>query len=177
MAAIAHLGLGFAAKPFAPEINVGFLLIGSEALDLLWYGFSTVGLEGMPKPGTPGHPPYWDHSLLMAVVWSLLFGLLAAAFVRRGGRKARVAIVFGLVVFSHWVLDFITHPMTAVMPKGVVDKGLPLAFGDSPLVGLGLYRTMTGVWATEIGLTAVGLSVYILTKIRARRAALKVVHA
>lgn len=168
MAAIAHLGFGFAAKPFAPEVNIGYLLVGSEVLDLLWYGFAAVGLEGFPKPGVLGHPPYWEHSLLMATAWSLLFGLLAALLMRRHSRRLRIGVVFGLVVFSHWVLDFITHPMTAVVPG---DAGLPIAFSDSPLIGLGLYRSMTFVWATEIGFTALGVLVYVLTRIRMKRAA------
>ena len=174
MAAIAHLGFGFAAKPLAPEINIGYLLIGSEVLDLLWYGFAAVGLEALPKPDVPGHPPYWEHSLLMATVWSLLFGLLAAWLVRRRDRKLRVGLVFGLVVFSHWVLDFITHPMTAVVPG---DAGLPLGFGDSPLIGIGLYRSMTAIWVTEIGFTALGVLIYALTKIRMKRVASTAVHA
>jgi len=49
------------------------------------------------------------------------------------------------------------------------DRGLPLWFGNSPLIGLGLYRTMTAVWVTEIGGAAVGLAIYIWTKSRMKR--------
>jgi hypothetical protein len=111
MAAIAHLGVGLAAKPPAPEINVGWLILGNYVLDFLWFGFAAVGMEVWPKLGVHGHPAWWEHSLLMAVVWWVLFGLM---------------------VFAHWVVDFITHPMTAVVPG---DTGLPLALSDSPVCG------------------------------------------
>ncbi|HXY52461.1 MAG TPA: hypothetical protein VEI01_23655 [Terriglobales bacterium] len=64
----------------------------------------------------------------MAVV-SVLFGLLASWF-GRCSRKRIALGSLGLMVFAHWVLDFITHSMSAVAPG---DKGLPLAFGDSAL--------------------------------------------
>ncbi len=62
MAAIAHLGVGLAAKPLAPEINVGWLVLGNCVLDLLWFGFAAVGLEVWPKPGAHGHPAWWEHT-------------------------------------------------------------------------------------------------------------------
>jgi membrane-bound metal-dependent hydrolase YbcI (DUF457 family) len=99
----------------------------------------------------------------MAVVWSVLFGLLASWLARRSRRRIRIGVVFGLMVFSHWVLDWITHPMTAL---SATDKGIPLAFGNSPLVGLGLYRSLTAVWVTEIGGTLAGLAIYILWRVR-----------
>ena len=166
MAAIAHLGVGLAAKPLAPEINVGWLVLGNCVLDLLWFGFAAVGMEVWPKPGVHGHPAWWEHSLLMAVVWSVLFGLLASWFARRSRQRIHVGVIFGLMVFAHWVLDFITHPMTAVAPD---DTGLPLAFGDSPLIGLGLYRSIAAVWITEIATVVVGLVIYILWRMRRRR--------
>ena len=166
MAAIAHLGVGLAAKRIAPEINVGYLILGNYVLDILWFGFAAVGLETWPKPGAAIHPPYWEHSLLMAVVWSVLFGLLAWWLGRRSRHRTHIGVIFGLMVFAHWVVDFITHPMTAVMPT---DRGLPLAFSDTPLIGLGLYRTMTAVWVTEIGSVVVGFAIYIWARQRMKR--------
>ena len=167
MAAIGHLGVGLAAKAVAPEVNVGYLILGNYVLDILWFGFAAVGLETWPKPGVEGHPAYWEHSLLMATVWSVLFGLLASWLGRRSRHRTHVGVVFGLMVFAHWVVDFITHPMTALAPG---DTGLPLAFAGSPMIGLGLYRTMTAVWVTEIGSVVVGLAIYIWAKRRIKRA-------
>lgn len=167
MAGIAHAAVGLAVKPLVPEVNVGWLILGTFVLDILWVAFWAVGLETSPAYHGPGaHPPYWDHSLLMAVVWSLLFGLLASWLGRRSRRRIRIGVVFGLMVFSHWALDWITHPMTALSAS---DKGIPLAFGNSPLVGLGLYRSLTAVWVTEIGGLLAGLAVYIVWRVRKKK--------
>ena len=49
------------------------------------------------------------------------------------------------------------------------DKGIPLAFGNSPLVGLGLYRSLTAVWTTEIGGTLAGLAIYIVWRVKSKK--------
>jgi len=49
------------------------------------------------------------------------------------------------------------------------DKGIPLAFGNSPLVGLGLYRSITAVWVTEIGTTLAGLTIYVVRRVRKKK--------
>jgi len=162
MAGIAHVAVGLAAKPLVAEVNVGWLIVATWLLDILWVGFWAVGLEVWPA-NPAAHPPWWDHSLLMAVVWSVLFGLLAYWLGRRSRYRTRIGVVCGLLVFSHWVLDWITHPMTALAAS---DKGIPLAFGNSRLVGLGLYRSMTAVWVTEIGATLAGLAIYLLWRVR-----------
>ncbi|MGO8756620.1 MAG: hypothetical protein ACLQG3_00705 [Terracidiphilus sp.] len=169
MAGIAHAAVGLAVKPLVPEVNVGWLILGTSVLDILWIAFWCVGLETSPAYHGPGaHPPWWDHSLLMAAVWSVLFGLLAFWLGRRSRYRTRIGVVFGLMVFSHWVLDWITHPMTALAPS---DKGIPIAFGNSPLVGLGLYRSLTAVWVTEIGGFLAGLAVYIVWRVRRKKPA------
>jgi hypothetical protein len=164
MAGTAHAAVGLAAKPLVPEVNVGWLILGTFVLDILWVAFWCVGLETSPA-NPAAHPPWWDHSLLMAVVWSVLFGLLAYWLGRRSRHRTSIGVVFGLMVFSHWVLDWITHPMTAL---SLSDKGIPVAFGNSPLVGLGLYRSLTVVWVTEIGGLLAGLAVYIVWRVRSK---------
>jgi hypothetical protein len=162
VAALAHLGVGLAAKRIAPEIPVGYLVLGAYALDFVWCAFWLAGIEQYPKPGGMA-PPVWSHSLFMAAVWSGLAALIAA----RIGRSTRTGVVFGLVVFSHWVLDFITHPMTAVYPPA--KKDLPLWFHGSPLVGLGLYSTKFGVYAGEFGPLGLGIIIYILARRRLKQ--------
>jgi hypothetical protein len=69
------------------------------------------------------------------------------------------------MVFSHWLVDVITHPMSALTP----DEGLPLAFYSSPKIGLGMYSTMFGVYAGEFGSLAVGIVIYIFAKRKFRK--------
>jgi hypothetical protein len=54
-------------------------------------------------------------------------------------------VLIGLVVFSHWILDFVSHPM---WPS--VQPDLPLLFAGSPTVGLGLWRSHGGAIAGEL---------------------------
>ena len=65
------------------------------------------------------------HSLLMGIVWGLCFGGLYWLL----KKDARGALVIGICVVSHWVLDLIVH-----------QPDLPLFPGNSPKVGLGLWN-------------------------------------
>ena len=129
MASMTHLGVGLAAKRVAPKTPVWVLIVAAYVIDFIWVAFYFLGIEHMPEDGVASSNP-WSHGLFMALVWSLLAGLIAFWV----SRKQSTGLVIGLLVFSHWVVDFISHPMTAVFPH---DIGLPLLFEGSPLVGLG----------------------------------------
>jgi hypothetical protein len=147
---IGHLGVGLAAKRVAPKASLGILLLAAEAIDLLFGVFWAIGVEHLPKPGfVPSNP--WSHGLFMSVVWSLAAAALALLFYR----DRRTSIVLGLVVFSHWVLDFISHPMMSKVPD------LPLFFAGSPRVGLGLYNSTAAIVACEFGLPILGFIIYL----------------
>ena len=108
----------------------------------------------------------------MAVVWSVLAAIIAWFI----SRNNRISVIIGLLVFSHWVVDFISHPMTAVFPG---DTGLPLLFEGSPTVGLGVWGTQLGVNIGEYGTLMVGLIIYLLTwrKLRREKKSLSQVEA
>lgn len=161
MAALTHLAVGLAAKPAAPKIPLAVLIVGAYTIDFIWGLFYLTGVERLPEPGVDATNA-WSHSLLMAVIWSLLAGTLAWLV----SRNWRITVVMGLLVFSHWLIDFISHPMTAVFPD---DTGLPLFFGDSPLVGLGVWRTQLGVNIGEYGTLIIGFVIYIATIVYLRK--------
>ena len=81
MAALAHLGVGLTAKPIAPEISVGWLVFGAYTLDSVWAAFRIAGVD----------QAVWSHSLVMAVIWSGLAGLVAGSI----GGRTRTGVVFG----------------------------------------------------------------------------------
>jgi hypothetical protein len=161
MAGLAHLGVGLAAKPVAPKVPLVVLLVSAYVIDIVWGVFFFAGIEHLPQPGLTTTSA-WSHGLFMSVIWSVLAALLAALI----SRNARISIVIGLLVFSHWVVDFISHPMTAVFPG---DTGLPLLFEGSPTVGLGVWRTQLGVNIGEYGSLALGLVIYMLTLRKLRK--------
>ena len=138
MSGIGHFAAGFAAKSNVPTIPLWVLLIAAETNDLLYGVFSVAGIE--PKGViatmdfqqgvrylTPASNP-WSHGLLMSVIWSIT----AAAIAYLVYRDRKTSAILGLVVFSHWLLDFLMH------------SNLPLAFSGSPLVGLGLENSGAG---------------------------------
>jgi hypothetical protein len=158
---MAHLGVGLAAKRVAPKTPVWILILAAYAIDFIWAVFYFLGIEHSAADGVAAPNP-WSHGLFMALVWSLLAGVIAFWFSHKRG----AGLVIGLLFFSHWVVDFISHPMTAVFPA---DTGLPLLFAGSPLVGLGVWSTQLGVNIGEYGTVIVGLVIYGFTLWNLRR--------
>jgi hypothetical protein len=137
-------------------------MVAPLLLDLLWPFFLFTGLEQVRiQPGITAFSPMdftrfpCTHSLVMAVVWSLLFAGLYRA---RTGYAAG-ALWIGIGVFSHWVLDFVSHrPDLQLVP------GLPLR------VGLGLWNSPTATIAVEAAMYVAGVAVYLgTTRARDRR--------
>ncbi|UCH61951.1 MAG: hypothetical protein JSU77_09075 [Fidelibacterota bacterium] len=167
MAGLAHLGVGLAAKPAAPRIPVWVLILIAYGIDFVFFGFMFVGLEHFPTGDVAVSAP-WSHSLFMAVIWSVLAG----GIVKLITNDMRTAVIIGLLFFSHWMVDFISHPMTALFPLA---PGLRLFFLGSQEIGLGMYRSQLGVNIGEYGSLALGLGIYIFTLIKLRKK--KKIHA
>jgi hypothetical protein len=155
MSPIAHCGVAFAAKRLAPRAPLGILLLAATLLDLLIFAFLLLGVERAGDRFPLNDYP-WSHGLVMAVVWSLTVGAIIYPILR----DRYTSLVIGLVVLSHWVLDFVAH-----------DHDLPLLFRGSPLVGLGLEYSWSHTGAlvmhwprvvvVELGLFAGGLALYV----------------
>src|SRR5260221_4398921 len=120
-------------------------------VDLIWPIFHLLGIEHVRiRPGMTRLTPLdfydypWTHSLAMSLAWSVAFGLLYYAIARYG----RGALILGLGVLSHWVLDFFVHrPDLPLWPGG-------------PKVGLGLWNHPMAEMAIEAGLFALGILLY-----------------
>lgn len=154
MAAVAHLGIGFAAKPLAPKVPIWVLLIASELLDILWLAFYVIGVD---RNVSMDRASPWSHGLFMSSVWSIAAGCIAA-FVYRDPRSS---IVIASVVFSHWLLDLITHPMGAIFGGKVLSPDLPLLMSGSRRVGLGLYNHSFFLAAfSDVTIFLVGMAIY-----------------
>jgi hypothetical protein len=171
MGPIGHFAVGLAAKPLAPKVPLGVLFLATVVLDVLAIAFAFVGIEGV-KSGI-----LWSHGLFMSVIWSVLAAILTS----RIYRDRRAGAVVGLLVFSHWVLDFVSHPIPFSSFSWrswqwsyghPLPSDLPLLFSDSPKVGLGLYNTISAVEATalEFGLFILGATVYAAYVVKKRKA-------
>jgi len=117
MSPTGHLAIGFAVKRWDSKIPLIWYLIGANFIDLFYVLLTVLGIESF------GNNP-WTHSLLMAIVYANLGGLLTYVI----SRHRNSSILMGIVIFSHWLLDFI------------VWDNLPLAFSKTPVLGLGLYN-------------------------------------
>jgi hypothetical protein len=157
MSGLGHLGFGFAAKRLLPKLPLALLLAASEAIDLIYLVLILARVDSVDAG-------YLSHGLFMSGIWTLLAAAAAYAF----SRDLRAAAVMGAVVFSHWALDFIVWPMTAIFPDAV---GLPLFFRGSPRVGLGLYRWFLMAIIGDLSLLLGGVAVYVaaLKKIKTSR--------
>lgn len=149
-----HIGVGLAAKPASPRAPLGALLFAATAIDTLSGVLMIAGIEGVDPTGTSSI--YWSHGLFMSIIWSLAGFALAYLFTR----DRRTSTVIGLLVFSHWLLDFISHPMGMGRK---LPPDIPLLFEGSPKVGLGLYNSVAAALITDLGLLAAGIAVYLVT--------------
>lgn len=156
---IGHFAVGLASKRAAPRANLGVLILAPVFLDAIWPIFLVAGIESVRiDPGNTAFTPLdlhdypWSHSLAMAIVWSVVFGLVYHAVTR----YRRGAVVLGVGVFSHWVLDFVTHR-----------PDMPLYPGSGTYVGLGLWNSIVGTMVVEIAMFAAGAAIY-ATATRAR---------
>ena len=146
MTPIGHIAIGLAVKPVGKKIPLGVLFAAAWLLDLLYFLFAFAGIESMENISNPGAVPSpWSHGLFMAVIWSVVFGLLAW----RKGRSRQTGVLIGLTVFSHWMLDFTFW------------DNLFLFLDGSPQVGLGLFKALGGSSIfIELGLFLIGIALY-----------------
>jgi hypothetical protein len=150
---LGHYGLAFAAKRSAPCTSLGTFALAAELLDELWPIFVLMGVEQVRvSPGVMAANPLEflhypvTHSLVGAIAWSGLLGGIYFAM----RRYARGAVVVGLLVVSHWVLDL---PMHA--------PDLPLWPGSTVKVGLGAWRSIPLTIALELAVFVPGLVAYL----------------
>ncbi len=146
MAGIEHTGIGLIAKKWTPQVHLAVLMVSTEIIDILWIGFMIFGMNEELNHGL-------THSLLMSALWSALAGIIAAGIYK----GIKEGIVIGLMVFSHWIVDFITHPMTFLFPQAF---GLPLYPGSPPVFGLGVYRTLPGIIIFWVLIMGTGIILY-----------------
>jgi membrane-bound metal-dependent hydrolase YbcI (DUF457 family) len=153
---LAHASIGLMAKPLVPKAPLWALLAATQVPDLLSFGFIAAGLEhgAVTKLDFEHGLQYlspssiaWSHGLLMSVVWSLLIAAAGWIFFR----DRRVSVTLGLMVFSHWLLDFIVY------------RYIPVFLDNSQTTGLGLITSSPGLIAgivMEVVLISAGIAIY-----------------
>lgn len=150
---LGHFGVALAIKPLQPRVSLGTLFLATQLPDLLWPTLLLLGVERVQiRPGLMAASPFdfiyypFSHSLLA----QLLLGLALGSVYGLIQHNWRGALLVGLLVPSHWLLDLVVHR-----------PDLPLYLGASPKVGLGLWNNLPATLALEVGLLALGLWQYV----------------
>jgi len=153
---IGHLAAGLASKKISNSLSLAMMFIAAQFLDLLWpilvlLGIETVRIEeGITKliPLDFTYYPY-SHSLLMVIVWSMIFGLIYLVITK----NRQNALILGGLVLSHWVLDLLVHR-----------PDLPLTPFSDYKVGLGLWNYPFVEIIVELALFFAGTYFYFTSK-------------
>jgi hypothetical protein len=159
---VGHYSVAFAAKTGRNKIPLWVLFVAVQFLDYIWATLVLLGIEKLRiiKGFTAGsmldayfHP--YSHSLITALLWSSAAALCYKPLCRwRGyGYTKSAALVVGVAVFSHWILDLIAHP-----------GDLPI-YDNTSKVGFGLWNYRDPEFAVEIALLALGIVLYLLRNV------------
>lgn len=138
---IGHFGVGFAAKAVDKKISLGTLFLASQFIDLIWPILLLLGLESVRiDPGNTAVTPLEfisypiSHSMFSVIIWGILFG--GVYYLIR--KNLNGSILLGALVFSHWLLDLLTH-----------QPDLQLFPWSDYKVGLGLWNSFAGAVIVE----------------------------
>lgn len=149
---LGHYALAFGAKRMAPAVSLGTLFMACQFADLLWPTLVMLGLEIVEiDPGNTLVTPLnfvkypYSHSMVMLLVWSMVFAL--CYFAIRRGRAG--AITVGVLVFSHYILDVITHR-----------PDMPVTIDGETRLGMGLWNYPGTTLATESAMFIIGATMY-----------------
>lgn len=150
---IGHYGVAMSAGKAGSGFRLGTAILAAQFLDLLWPLFTIAGIESFSiVPGDTKLTPLrfdnypYTHSLSGSLAIALLFGLLYY-FIRK---NLRLAIVYAVMVFSHWVLDFITHK-----------TDLAVSFTSPHKLGLGLWNYPVAAIVLESIVFIAGVYIYL----------------
>ena len=148
---LGHFAASLAVSRVEPRLRLGTSFILGQLPDVLWPAFLMAGVERVTiAPGDTAFTPLrfdhypWSHSLAAVIVWAALCG----AILWWRGHALRPALLGGLLVASHWVLDAASHrPDVPVLPGG-------------PFVGLGLWHSIPATLIVECLMFAAAVFVY-----------------
>jgi len=155
---VGHYSVAFAAKSDKNKIPLWVLFIAVQFLDYIWATLVLLGIEKLRviKGSTAGsmldsyfHP--YSHSLITAILWSCVAAIVYKPICSSLGfvYTKSAALIIGVAVFSHWILDLIAHPRDLAI------------YDDTWKVGFGLWNYRDPEFALEIGLLGAGILLYL----------------
>ncbi len=151
---VGHYAVSLALKKFEKRVSLGVLFLAVQFVDILFMPFVLLGIERMNIVPDFTQSTHFEleyvpitHSLVGSVFWAAVaYVVFRWLFVK----KQAVALVVALAVFSHWVLDLITHT-----------PDLPLWTDDTIKLGFGLWNSAAATYALEAILLIGALWLYL----------------
>ena len=153
---VGHYGVSLAIKKKETNIPLWLLFIAVQWVDILFCLFVLTGVESLRIiPGFTAYNAFdlhfmpYTHSLLGALLCSLVFGFAAAYFVRPRSAYKKTALWLFVAAFSHFLLDLPMHV-----------KDLLLMPGSEMKFGFGLWNHFYLSMAVELCVFAIGLWIF-----------------
>ena len=155
---VGHYSVAFAVRSEQNKIPLWVLFIAVQFLDYIWATLVLLGIEKLRviKGFAAGsmldsyfHP--YSHSLITAILWSCVAAIVYKPICSWLGfvYTKSAALIIGVAVFSHWILDLIAHPRDLAI------------YDDTWKVGFGLWNYRDPEFALEIGLLGAGILLYL----------------
>jgi len=154
-----HLAAGLVLKKMERRLNLAWLLFAGLFHDFLFGILVLLGLEQVHIPSNFAQTHYmtftfpYSHGLVASLVWSAVgFGITYTVLPRWTAKERKQAgLAIALAVFSHFVLDWLTH-----IPE------LPILGEGSPKIGLSLWNNLPLALTLEVALVAIGFTFYLI---------------
>jgi hypothetical protein len=159
---VGHYSVAFACRTERNRIPLWVLFVAVQFLDYTWATLVLLGIGKLRviKGFTAGsmldsyfHP--YSHSLITAILWSAVAAIAYKSLCSWPGYACTesAALIVGVAVFSHWILDLIAHP-----------RDLPV-YDSKWKVGFGFWNYRDPEFALEIALLAGGIILYLMRNV------------
>lgn len=153
---VGHYGVSFAIKSADKQTPLWILFVAVQFVDVLWGVLVLLGVEKVRiVPGITASNPLdlyympYTHSLVAAFAWSIAAIIGYRVILPNSLRRIRLALLLGLAVFSHWILDVVVHR-----------PDLPL-YDDTHKMGFGLWKYPIPTYVLEGLLLFGGMWLYL----------------
>ncbi len=133
MSLFVHLGVGCATKKYMRNTNLLICIIAAFLPDIILIPFNILNIDGIN----------WTHSLVMVIGFAITFGVITYII----NRDIKISVVVCFLVLSHWIIDFISWPLTALIPNA---GNIPIFLEKNSTLGLGLYKLKIIAYPIEI---------------------------
>ncbi len=151
---VGHYAASLILKRVEKKASLGLLFLAVQLVDVVFFPLVLLGIERLNivenfTQSTHFELEYmpYTHSLLASFLWA---GFIYGVYRIIPPRNKSVALVIGIAVLSHWILDLVVHT-----------PDLPLWSDASTKLGFGLWNNAIATYALEAALLTVGLWIYL----------------